>query len=115
MNKLMKYLNPLLILIATVLALVVSNMIFTQHINVVINNLITIIGLFMVGMFLSYRIKHNRLWVKKVIISLIMFVIVLVHVNVIQTNAFPRFMDVLFKNSAILYSIIIYCGWAFFE
>ncbi len=115
MNKVMKYLNPLLILLAMVLAQSLTHSIFTNKIASIINNLIIIVGLFVFGMFLSYRKKHNRAWGKKVIISLVMFIIILVKVDMIQMKAFGHIVDTLFRNNALLYSIIIYCGWAFFE
>lgn len=115
MDKMAKLINPLLVLIALALGLLVSNSVLSGNFNTIINNLIIILGLFVFGMLLSYRKRHNRSWIKKVIISLIMFVIIITQLEIAQFNSYVSFLDIIIKNTAILYSIIIYCGWAFFE
>jgi len=115
MDKIAKLINPLLVLVALALGLLVSNSVFSGNLNTIINNLLIILGLFLFGMLLSYRKKNNRSWIKKVIISLIMFIIVITQLNIAEFNAYVSFLDIFINNNAILYSFIIYCGWAFFE
>ncbi len=114
-DRLAKLINPLLVLLALALGLMISNSIVPDSLLSLIRNLLIIVGLFAFGMLLSYRKRHNRSWVKKVVISIIMFIIFITQLNIVQFNEYLSFLDVVIKNQAILYGIIVYCGWAFFE
>ncbi len=114
-DRFAKLINPILILVALALGIVISNSIVPDSMVVLVKNLLTIVGLFIFGVLLSYRKKHNRSWVKKVFISIIMFMILITQLNIAQFNTYISFFDVIVKNHAILYGLIIYCGWAFFE
>ena len=114
-DRFAKLINPLLVLIALALGIVISNSILPETMVVLVKNLLTIVGLFTFGMLLSYRKRHNRSWVKKVIISIIMFIILITQLNIAQFNTYLSIFDVIVKNNAILYGLIVYCGWAFFE
>lgn len=115
MDKLAKLINPLLVLIALALSLMVSNSFLSGNLNIIVNNLIIILGLFVFGMLLSKNRRNNRSWVKKVIISLVMFIIVITQLNIAEFNQYVSFLDIITKNNALLYGVIIYCGWVFFE
>lgn len=110
-----KLVNPLLILVALVLGTIVSKSLFTGNVQSLLIKLITMICMFIFGMLLSYRRKNNKSWIKKVIISLLMFVILLIQLDVAQFNEFFKYIEIITKNQAILHAVIIYCGWAFFE
>jgi peptidoglycan/LPS O-acetylase OafA/YrhL len=114
-DRVAKLTNPLLILVALVLGTMISNSLFDGNVKTIIINLITILSLFVFGMLLSYRRKNNKSWIKKVIISLLIFVIVLIQLDIAQFNTIFKNIEIITKNTAILHAIIIYCGWAFFE
>jgi hypothetical protein len=114
-DRFAKLVNPLLVLIALALGIVISSSILPEPMVVLVKNLLTIVGLFTFGLLLSYRKRHNRSWLKKVVISIIMFMIVITQLNIAQFNTYLSIFDVIVKNNAILYGLIIYCGWAFFE
>ena len=114
-DRFAKLINPLLVLVALALGIVISNSVLSESMAVLVKNLMTIIGLFTFGMLLSYRKRHNRSWVKKVVISIIMFMILITQLNIAEFNAYLSVFDVIVKNNAILYGLIVYCGWAFFE
>lgn len=114
-DKLAKLTNPLLVLIALVLGTMIATSLFEGSIQAVVINLITILSLFVFGMLLSSRRKNNKSWIKKVIISLVMFVIVLIQLDIAQFNAMFKSIEIITKNQVILHAVIIYCGWAFFE
>lgn len=110
-----KLTNPLLILVALVLGTMISQSLFDGNVQTIIINLIVILSLFVFGMLLSYRRKNNKSWIKKVVISILMFVIVLIQLDIAQFNAIFKNIEMITKNQAVLHGIIIYCGWAFFE
>ena len=114
-DRVAKLTNPLLILVALVLGTMISNSLFEGNLQTIVTNLIIILSLFVFGMLLSYRRKNNKSWMKKVIISLLMFVIVLIQFDIAQFNTIFRNIEIITKNQAVLHGIIIYCGWAFFE
>lgn len=115
MDRAAKLLNPLLALIALTLALMINNAVMPESFKDIVSSMLIIVGLFVFGILLSYRKKRSRSWIKKVIISIIMFIIIITQLNIAQFNAFLSVFDIITRNNAVLYSLIVYFGWAFFE
>lgn len=114
-NKISKWINPLLVLIA--LSLVTQVIESTLSGSIATNSIILVntILLFLFGMFLSYRKRRSTTWVRKVIISIALMLILLFQLNLLPNESVSWITQWIILNRPITYALIIYFGWAFFE
>ena len=114
-NKITKWINPLLVLIALSL---VTQVIESTLSGSIASNSIIIMNtalLFMFGMFLSYRKRRSTTWVRKVIIAIALMLILLFQMNLLPNESVSWITKWVVFNRPIIYALIIYFGWAFFE
>jgi hypothetical protein len=76
--------------------------------------LLIIAVLFYFGMRLNFNKKRNDAWFKKLVISLVLALIVLLRVNTSIPSIIPQVFYWLALDGFTLNALIVYLGWQFF-
>lgn len=107
-------LKPLLVLLVSYLLFLVSDWLFYGQPYTMMVQLITIGMFFSLGLMLHSSKRKNQDWIKKVLISLILILIVFDRLNVIQIQwlSISQFMN---AYPLIVNALLVYLGWLFFE
>jgi len=114
-KKITKWLMPLIVLLALSLIIMVIDSFVVGIYNKVLTTILTAALLFVFGMFLGNRKKRRQTWLRKLIISFVLLLIVGKQLNWIEFNLLWNILNDIGINAVILNSAIIYCGWAFFD
>ena len=77
--------------------------------------LIKMILLLGIGFSLSPNMKKNNRWVGKVIISLVVFFIIGLRMDLFTFIEFNKGLQFLGLHGVFLDVILIYCGWVFYQ
>ncbi len=114
-KKYTRWLLPLLILLALGLALKIIEGIIPSDFQSPLTTIVTAALLFAFGMFLTQHKKRSSGWVKKLLVSFVMLIIVGKRLGWIEFDVFWAYVNDLGINQTIQNAVIIYCGWIFFD
>lgn len=114
-NKITKWINPLIVLIALSLTTQVFQATLIGSVAVNIQIIANFILLFVFGIFLSYRRRKSTTWVRKVIITILMLWLLLIKLSIMPEFSLTLISQWIRLNDVIIYALVIYFGWAFFE
>jgi asparagine N-glycosylation enzyme membrane subunit Stt3 len=107
-------LKPIVVLLVSYVLFVVSDWLFNGQPYVMMIQLVTIAMFFTLGLFLHSSKRKNQDWIKKVLISLLLILIVVDRLGIfsIQWLNLSQFMS---ANPTIINAFLVYLGWLFFE
>lgn len=114
MTTIFNNLKPILVLIVSYLLINMNDFLFSGQLQAAITLLLVVGMYFTLGLMLHRTKKKNQDWIKKVIISFMVLLIVLVRFDVV-TITWLSLNEVINTNPLLVNAFIVYLGWLFFE
>lgn len=114
MTTIFNNIKPIFVLVISYLLLRMNSFLFSGQLQATIMQLLVIAVYFALGLMLHRTKKKNQDWIKKVIISFIVLLIVLVRFDVI-TITWLSLSVFINANPLLVNGFMVYLGWLFFE
>jgi len=114
MKQLFNALKPMLVLILSYVLYQVSDWLFNAQPYTLMITAITLAMFFSLGLMLHGSKRKNQDWIKKVLISLLMIIIVFDRLGVIQLQIMS-ITTIINQFPQITNAFVVYLGWLFFE
>lgn len=106
--------KPLIVLFLTFVLIQISGWLFNGQPYTMLIAIITLAMYFSLGLALHTNKRKNQDWIKKVLISLLLIIIVFDRLGVVQIQVLSvsRFIN---DYPSIINAFVVYLGWLFFE
>lgn len=114
MKQFFTTIKPLIVLVIGYVLYQVSDWLFNGQPYTMLIAIITLAMYFALGLVLHTNKRKNQDWIKKVLISLLLIIIVFDRLGIIQIQvlSISRLIN---DYPAIINGFVVYLGWLFFE